>query len=96
MPRGGGIPRDLRPQEYLLLTDDGPLGVASGWACEGFGGDFVKGFAGEAARGGDGYLAGHRCGPAVLDDLRRGWEMAPQGMSRGVKNRVFILRKVRK
>jgi hypothetical protein len=33
----------------------------------------VKGFAEEAARGDD-YLAGHRCGLAVLEDMKGGWK----------------------
>ena len=71
----------VHPLDYVLLIDDGPfsgdwhadlqraLGVAASWV-EGF----IQGFAGGTAQGGDDdYLAGHRCGLAVLVDMRRGW-----------------------
>jgi hypothetical protein len=36
---------------------------------------FIHGFAGEVAQGdGDDYLAGHRCGLAVLEDMKDGWK----------------------
>jgi len=72
-----------------LLLGDGPcsgdwradfqrvLGVSA----ERIGG-FVKGCAGQEPLGdgdGDDYSTGHRCGLAVLEDMRRGREMTPQG-----------------
>jgi hypothetical protein len=69
----------LHPLEYFLLIDDGPfagdwlvdlqrvLGVSTPWV-----GGFVQGFAGEAALGdGDDYLAGFRCGLAIVEDYKR-------------------------
>jgi hypothetical protein len=36
---------------------------------------FIHGFAGEVAQGdGDDYLAGDRCGLAVLEDMKDGWK----------------------
>ena len=72
----------VHPLDYALLIDDGPfsgdwwadlqrvLGIPAPWIS-----GFIHGFAGEVEQGdGDDYLAGHRCGLAVLDDMRRGWE----------------------
>jgi hypothetical protein len=78
------VPRErqvVHPLDYILLIDDGPfsgdwhedlqrvLGVSTAWI-EGC----IQGFAGEVAQDdGDDYRAGHRCGQAVLEDMRDGW-----------------------
>jgi hypothetical protein len=55
---------------WLSFTGPGRLGVSTAWI-EGC----IQGFAGEVAQDdGDDYRAGHRCGLAVLDDLRDGWK----------------------
>jgi hypothetical protein len=78
------VPRQrlvVHPLDYVLMIDDGPfsgdwhadlqrvLGVSAAWI-EGC----IRGFAGDAQGDGDDYLAGHRCGRAVLEDMRNGWK----------------------
>lgn len=71
----------VHPLDYILLIDDGPfsgdwqvdlrrvLGVSGAWVEA-----FSQGFGGRAAQDeGEDYLAGHRCGLAVLEDMQRAW-----------------------
>jgi hypothetical protein len=92
MQPGGGIRHDLQPLEWLLLIGDRPrcgdgranlrrvLGCFGGWI------GFVKGFAGEAARGG-GRIAGRRSGVVVLEDMKDGWKRKHRQRNRNGKDR---------
>jgi hypothetical protein len=78
------LPRErnlVHPLDYILLIDDGPfsgdwqadlqrvLGVSAPWVS-----GSLEGWAGNGTQDdGDDYLAGHRCGLAVLEDMQDEW-----------------------